>query len=297
MNATFFMYTLSHLAPFLIVLVVNYILRLVNEVSVIYCIHLFRNFLNFLSFRMSIEYFQARLYFEDYEALKKTEGKAIIAFEPHDILPVAVVLFTEHFKLFRPLNIRGCFTSAIFMVPGMKHFFSWSGSTDANKSTIRRLISEGKTPALCPGGVQEVTYMTTPDAKEIYLHLRNRLGLIKIAAEYGLSVVPIFSFGQRKTYDYWVPQWPWLQKLGRKMGFLPILIQGYMGIPFAIPKQVPLTMVVGTPIPVRKMTKEEIEKNSEELHAINAQLIKAMEKLFEDYKSKFNMEDNILIIK
>jgi len=179
----------------------------------------------------------------------------------------------------------------------MKHFYSWSGSTDAEKSTVRRLLSEGKTPALCPGGVQEVTYMTDPTAKEIILYMRSRLGLIKLAAEHGVPIIPIFSFNQRKVYDFWVPNWPWLHKFGRKIGFLPILIQGYMGIPFGIPKQVPLSMVVGKPIPVRKMTADEIKDNINELHSINNQLINAMQRIFDDHKDKFNMHENILIIK
>jgi len=246
---------------------------------------------------MSVEYFQARLYFEDQEALEATGGKAIIAFEPHDILPVSVVLFTEYFKFFRPLNIRGCFSSAIFNVPGMKHFFSWSGSTNAEKSTIRRLLKEGKTPALCPGGVLEVTYLTHPQAKEIVLHMRNRLGIIKLAVEHGVPLIPVFSFNQRKTYDYYVPQWPWLHRVGRYLGFLPVTILGSFGIPFGIPKSVPLTMVVGKPIVVKQMTSDEMKENIVYLQAVNEQLIAAMESLFDNYKEQFDMQPYTLIIK
>lgn len=224
-------------------------------------------------------------------------NQAIIAFEPHDIWPLGINCFCNNLGYFKSLTIRTCVSSAMFSLPVFRHFMAWVGATSVDRDNIIRLLQRGITPAICPGGVQEVSYLTTQDAKEIILHLRSRLGLVKLAAEFGVPLLPAFTFNQRHTVDFYSPEVPWLHRLGRRLGFIPLMFFGLFGIPIGPPKPAPLTMVVGMPIPVRKMTKEEIATNIEEIQSYNLLLIEAMERIFEENKVQFGMAENILIVR
>jgi hypothetical protein len=58
---------------------------------------------------------------------------------------------------------------------------------------------------------------------------------------------------QRAAFNFWIPQWRWLHKLGRRIGFIPLMFSGLWGIPYAMPGPTPLNLVVGAPIVVPKM--------------------------------------------
>jgi hypothetical protein len=62
---------------------------------------------------------------------------------------------------------------------------------------------------------------------------------------------------QRAAFNFWIPQWRWLHKLGRRMGFIPLMFSGIWGIPYAMPAPTPLNLVVGKPIVVPKMEGED----------------------------------------
>ncbi len=268
-------------------------LSVVNSYYTSDCIYLI---FNFLIYRKGAEYFGLKIYFEDSKAINSL-NQAVIAFEPHDIWPLGINCFPDSLGYFKTLTIRTCLSSAMFSLPLFRHFMAWLGGTSVERENIVRLMERGITPAICPGGVQEVSYLTTQDAKEIILYLRSRLGVVKLAAEFGVPIIPAFTFNQRKILDFYAPNYPWLHQLGRRLGFIPLIFFGLFGIPIGPPKPGQLTMVVGTPIPVRKMTKVEIANNTEELQWYNQQLVEAMERIFEENKAKFGMEENILIVK
>lgn len=238
------------------------------------------------------KYFQMRLYCEDYDAVNNA-FPAILTTEPHDILPVGLCIFSDTIGHFPNHKVRGCLTSACYSIPGMKHIYTWADATDINKETIKRLINEGSTPTICPGGAHEVTFMTNPKSKELVLYLKNRLGMVKIAAEYGIPIIPTFTFNQRNTYDYIVPQWKWLHTLGRKVGFIPLVFFGAGGIPFGQPHSCPLNMVVGKPVYVPKLgTNVPVE----ELMKYHQQYLDSIKRIFENNKEQFNMSDITLKI-
>ena len=54
-----------------------------------------------------------------------------------------------------------------------------------------RMIKEGISPVICPGGVQEASLITNP--KECVLYLTKRLGFVKLAMQQGIAGhLPIF---------------------------------------------------------------------------------------------------------
>ena len=232
-------------------------------------------------------YFQMTVYAEDYEAVKQAHP-AILTVEPHDIMPVGLFIFSDHIGYFSTHKIRGCLTSAVYLVPFLKQIYTWSDATDVNKSSIKRLLDDKCTATLCPGGAHEVTFMTDPNSKDLVLYLKKRIGMVKIAAEYGYPIIPTFTFNQRKTWDYFVPQWPWLHSMGRKVGFIPLIFFGVGGIPFSPPKSCPLTMVIAKPVNVPKLGPN---AKIEDLLPYHEEYLEAVRRIFENNKEKFGMGD------
>lgn len=62
---------------------------------------------------------------------------------------------------------------------------------------------------------------------ETVLFLKNRFGLVKLAFQYGIPLVPSFTFGQRVSYDFWVPKSKLIHSIGRKVGFIPIMVSKF----------------------------------------------------------------------
>jgi len=55
-----------------------------------------------------------------------------------------------------------------------------------------------------------------------------------------------------QTFTCWLPKSVWVQRLGRKVGFMPMLFFGQFDIPFAPGKPAHYLTVLGTPIPTKK---------------------------------------------
>ena len=233
--------------------------------------------------RAARQYFGIKLCFRNREAIR-TCGPAIFCCEPHDILPMGIYSLANCLKLNEPHNNIACMTSAIFRIPFMRHMFTWSPSMSVDKDSLRAVLKKGFSPTICPGGVQEVTYMIQ-GKDECALYLKKRKGFVKLAMEFGRPIVPMFSFGQRKTYDFLIPRSEFGKWIGRKLGFLPLVFFGQYGIPMFIPKSTPITVVVGNPIIVPKY--ETINLN--ELDKYHRMYIAATIDLFESHKVQFGM--------
>jgi hypothetical protein len=98
---------------------------------------------------------------------------------------------------------------------------------------------------------------------------------------------------QRSAFRFWIPQWKWLQRFGRKIGFIPLMFSGIWGIPYAMPGPTPLNVVVAKPILVPKMTGVLTE---EMLRPYHAQFVEAIERIFENNKEQFGMGKVVLKI-
>jgi 2-acylglycerol O-acyltransferase 2 len=108
--------------------------------------------------RRAAEYFHLKVLVEDLSALESS-GPAIFALEPHDVLPLSIFAFSDVIKGFKGHTCIGCVTSACFSVPLMRHVYTWVKAQSIDKKNLLKLLSEGFSPIICPGGVQEVTLM------------------------------------------------------------------------------------------------------------------------------------------
>ena len=158
----------------------------------------------------------------------------------------------------------------------MKNIYTWARAVSIDKKNLIRMLDNGYSPVICPGGVQEVLLMESTDECKMMimmmmmkmmimmmimimimmkylnnifdcsknfrfntsqsilgvLYLKCRFGFIKLALEYGIPLVPVFSFGIDKIYNFWCPKGKLINNIARQIGFLPVLIFGLFNLPF-----------------------------------------------------------------
>lgn len=123
------------------------------------------------------------------------------------------------------------------------------------------------------------------------IFLRKRYGFVKLALQHGAHLVPAFAFGQSDAFRFYRPRLPFgTSFLARRLGCAPILFWGRCCSP--IPFAVPITIYVGTPIPVTKVAEPSDAAVSALLHTF----IEAMQALVEANKAAAGYPDMKLIV-
>ncbi|CAL8070142.1 unnamed protein product [Orchesella dallaii] len=155
---------------------------------------------------------------------------------------------------------------------------------------------KGNVAVLMPGGAPEVLD-AHPNA--YVLQLRHRKGFIKVALENGSPLVPVFSFGENEIHK----QYP--NPRGSLLRKVQDFIQSIFEIPPALfygtgflfdfgpfPYSKPITVVVGSPIPVRKTENPSIE-DIDHLHSV---YIDAITDLYYAHKQKYVPKSTLTIV-
>ncbi|GAB4815443.1 hypothetical protein N2152v2_002489 [Parachlorella kessleri] len=228
------------------------------------------------SVKSARSYFPITVVYEDKDAFKPSTAY-LIGYEPHSVLPLGMNIFTKY-AADTPSPLRG-------YVMG-------------TSTVVKKLLAEGTTCALCPGGVQECLYMQ--EGLEVAF-LRKRTGFVKIALELGVPLVPAFSFGQTPHYTYARPLIDWpskvlptsahpMSRLARRIGYLPMLAWGWMGT--ALPRPVPMYIVVGKPIEVPRVYSPSLEQ----VHNYLDKFISALQHLFETHKAQADYPQERLVV-
>ncbi|CAI5476100.1 unnamed protein product [Closterium sp. Yama58-4] len=221
-----------------------------------------------------LRHFPVRMLFHDQSTL--TFGKPyVIAVEPHSVLPVGMAAFMCH-----PLAARGVAgaTNVIFRVPLLRQCFQWTRVVPATRTVLSSVLQLGRPVIIVPGGVQECLFMAP--GKEV-VFIRQRVGFIRLALQHGVPVLPCFVFGQTSAYRWWRPEGEWYRWVARKIGFAPILFWGIWGSP--IPFRTPITIVIGTPI---GQGDPDPNPSKERVAAVHAEYVRALERLFLDYRAQ-----------
>uniref|UniRef100_A0A7S0VKA2 Acyltransferase n=1 Tax=Polytomella parva TaxID=51329 RepID=A0A7S0VKA2_9CHLO len=254
-----------------------------------------RQFIKFASYE-GADYFPIRLELDSPESFR--EGQAyVMGFEPHSSLPLALppTFALQSNLLPHPLrgNVHGMASSICFQLPLVRQLWWWIGLRPVTRAWMEKLLRQSKSVVLVPGGVQEVLLLEKN--KEV-LFLKSRKGFIRLAIRNGAPVVPIFAFGQTRTYSWArlgppiVPQ-SLVDRLSRLIGAVPIFMYGLYGTP--LPHRTPMHVVIGKPIdlgrPSTNPTDEEVEEGLKTY-------IQAMKDLYERYKVKCGQGDVDLVV-
>ena len=175
-------------------------------------------------------------------------------------------------------------SSAIFVMPIMKHVLTWCGATSVDKAVMKSYLKRGFSLNLCPGGVQEIQFLSN-DQKEVTFFLKQRVGLTKLALQEGVCLIPSVTFGLENIYSFWEFKHEMLMPLARKLGFYPMVFFGLGGVPFAQAKPAPITVVVGRPLKMPQIS----DPSAQELARYHQQFMEAIGELFEANKRENGM--------
>jgi 2-acylglycerol O-acyltransferase 2 len=196
--------------------------------------------------RCSHEYFNIKTIYENETAIAK-HPTVLFLLEPHGVLPLSICGFIG--LKYQP-NLIGAISSACFAIPLMRHFYTWAGAESIDRKNLERNLSNGTSVVMCPGGVQETALVDTiPNTLRLYL--KQRKGCIRLAMRQGVTIVPCFAFGTQNSFTLLgTSDQPWLKRLGRWLGALPMIVLGSFYLPLAPPPPADYVNVIGTPIEV-----------------------------------------------
>ena len=231
----------------------------------------------------AVDYFSFKIEFEDVQAVESA-GPSLFAVEPHGVLPISI--FWGTLPVLKKHKLIACMSSAIFLMPIMKHFLTWCGSISVDKAVMKKHLREGFSLNLCPGGVQEIKYLRN-DKKEMIFFLKQRVGLTKLALQEGVCLIPSVTFGLENIYSFWKFEHKLLLPLARKIGFYPMIFFGLGGIPFAQAVPAPLTVIVGKPLKMPHIS----DPTADQLNKYHQKFMDAIAKLFEDNKADYGMSE------
>eukprot|EP00744_Colponema_vietnamica_P005996 GILI01008734.1.p1 GENE.GILI01008734.1~~GILI01008734.1.p1 ORF type:complete len:892 (+),score=132.72 GILI01008734.1:61-2676(+) len=178
----------------------------------------------------------------------RMSGGAIIGFHPHGVFPVTVLWF--HFTRRWERMFGGCprvvahGASIIFQTPILRDVAMTVGTRCVTKSAIEKVISEGLTPMIVPGGQAEMISSKISDTE---MHIVTyHIGFIRIAMNHKRAVIPLISFGENNVMGN--VHFPKMQAFFlKKMGFgFPVLPLGKWNLP--VPLRAQLRIAVGKPV-------------------------------------------------
>jgi 2-acylglycerol O-acyltransferase 2 len=213
----------------------------------------------------------------------------MLALVPHGLFPLALPLLSgvqdEVFPDLKPplkppegvSAIQTAVASAMFWTPVLAPMLRWFGCIPASKTPVIHALEQG-TCLLIPDGIAGAFHS---DSGEECVYLETRMGFIRVALQQGSLLVPIYCFGHTQLWDVWPKHDSWIAQASRRFQFSLIWFWGEWWLP-ALPRRVPLTMVVGKGI---HLAKEE-HPSPERIRQVHTQFTQALSSLYCRYRNE-----------
>ncbi|XP_008047622.1 2-acylglycerol O-acyltransferase 3 [Carlito syrichta] len=218
----------------------------------------------------------------------------VLGAHPHGVMSTGIFCnfgtesngFSQKFPGLRPSI---AVLAGLFHIPVYRDYVMSSGACPVSRRSLDFILSQprlGQAVVIVVGGAQEALY-SVPG--EHCLTLRRRKGFVRLALRHGASLVPTYSFGENDIFRYkafaagsWQHR---CQTAFKKLtGFSPCIFWGRGLFSAAswglLPFAVPITTVVGRPIPVPQC----LRPTEEEVDRYHSLYVKALEQLFEEHK-------------
>ncbi|XP_068780113.1 2-acylglycerol O-acyltransferase 3-like [Struthio camelus] len=172
--------------------------------------------------------------------------------------------------------------AGLFRLPLYREYALAAGLCPVSRACLDRVLTQpDQALVIMVGGAAEALE-GTPGRHRVTL--RQRRGFVRLALRHGAPLVPVYVFGEQETF--WQPapgEGSRLRRLQRRLkallGFAPCVFAGRGGLP-VLPFAVPLTVVVGAPIPVPRRPQPS-EQDVAHYHGLYVQ---QLQQLFERHK-------------
>jgi len=199
---------------------------------------------------------------------------------PHGAYPMGPVLAGLAVEMFTGGSMcYGMGANVVFMIPIWAHVYSYYGMLEITRKNIIKLLDQGKSCALTPGGISEM-FLVYPDKDVLYFNKRK--GYIKLALEEGAPLIPVYHFGNNLVFGFG-PKW--MSKISRKFRVSIGWLQGMFGLP--IPRPVSILTAVGRPILVEQMSRND-PRFDERVNELQQEVKSRTLELFNKYKASFH---------
>lgn len=195
-------------------------------------------------------------------------------------------------KLFPGLEIRPIILDQHFKVPLFREYCLSLGGCGSSVKSIKYLLSTspkspytGRATLLIVGGASESLESTPGTYRSL---IKRRKGFVKLALNYGTTLVPVFSFGETDLYNQICrPEGSTFRRIQNYIrnliGLAPVIFsgRGFFQYSFGlIPKRLPVTVVVGSPIELPQIN----EPTTEQVNEYHEKFMKGLVELFETQK-------------
>lgn len=177
---------------------------------------------------------------------------------------------------------------SLTIVPFMSDCCAWIGARSAKKEVMLNLMEKGRNVALLPGGFEEASLYKRNRHK---VFLKERKGFIKYALQYGYSVIPVYCFGEEKTYwEKNIASTSWRLWLNRFK--IPASLFVGKFLLFLPDNDIDINVVIGKAVAFPQIdnpTKDDVDK-------YHGEFVNALSGLFDKYKGKYADSGSVLEI-
>ncbi|KAG0175112.1 diacylglycerol O-acyltransferase 1 [Apophysomyces sp. BC1034] len=223
----------------------------------------------------------------------------VFGYHPHGIISMGAFInfgteatgFSELFPGIVPSLLT---LASNFRLPIYRDIIMALGISSVSRQSCEAILSSepGRSIVIVIGGAAE-SLNARPGIND--LTLRRRLGFIRMAIRHQAPLVPVFSFGENDLYEQMDNTqgstiWKVQKKMQSLLGFtLPLFhARGIFNYDVGlVPFRHEIVTVIGKPIPVPKLEKDQAEPTQEQLHALQDEYIKELETIYHKYKDEY----------
>lgn len=240
-----------------------------------------------------LRYMSFRVIYEDPEFYHS--GKAIYPLVPHGVFPAALFMLMLINARTPMSRISAAQASITFRFPYWRQFARMLGSIHASKRAIVAALHRGRSVVTFMDGIHGMFAAGGGrSSDEEHLFVEGKKGLVRIALLEGVPLVPCYAFGQTALVSNGQDPFGLLMWASRRLKISLLLPLGRFGLP--IPHRVPLTLALGTPIPVEKVAAG-TEPDPARVDELHAHLLRETRALFERHKARAGMPGRRLVVR
>lgn len=170
-----------------------------------------------------------------------------------DGLVVGPVLLAEYGRFLRPMGDKFLFTQ-----PAVGKMVLKAGGTMGHPDVCRALMAHEQDILVFPGGAHEAVKSSS---NRYTLQWKERVGFLRLAAEFGYTIVPFGLVGPDEFYEYLLDSDQVIDLLsrvglwskGQRRDAVPPLLRGALGTP--LPRPQPCFLSFAEPLPIPKQGK------------------------------------------